>query len=302
MRKTRGFTLIELLVVIAIIAILAAILFPVFAKARAKARQASCLSNNRQIATAMLSYAQDYDETMPLGFLPVGGSPYAYSGGGITMPPDNRAADAITIGRRARFALNAIQPYMKNWGLYCCGVTDPALRLYGWPSYMMLDVNVHYNGCLHNCSMAAVRAPAKIFLTWEARGTSYGLAASTSIPMAQGGPAFATEDAEWGYTYMTPGISFVMDGCGDLGIHNGGCDKSYVDGHAKWTKEPGAIGSAGAARVLEPGGTDPWYSCSPQIHVGAGTHYFDAAGNVISYATAWGGGQAPPYPFYPTHE
>jgi hypothetical protein len=150
--------------------------------------------------------------------------------------------------------------------------------------------------------MAAVRAPAKIFLTWEARGTSYGLAASTSIPMAQGGPAFATEDAEWGYTYMTPGISFVMDGCGDLGIHNGGCDKSYVDGHAKWTKEPGAIGSAGAARVLEPGGTDPWYSCSPQIHVGAGTHYFDAAGNVISYATAWGGGQAPPYPFYPTHE
>jgi prepilin-type N-terminal cleavage/methylation domain-containing protein/prepilin-type processing-associated H-X9-DG protein len=58
----RGFTLIELLVVIAIIAILAAILFPVFAKAREKARQSSCLSNLKQVGLAALSYAQDYDE------------------------------------------------------------------------------------------------------------------------------------------------------------------------------------------------------------------------------------------------
>ena len=63
MRQRReGFTLIELLVVIAIIAILAAILFPVFAKAREKARQASCNSNMKQIGVAMLSYVQDYDE------------------------------------------------------------------------------------------------------------------------------------------------------------------------------------------------------------------------------------------------
>lgn len=62
----RGFTLIELLVVIAIIAILAAILFPVFAQAREKARQASCISNNKQISLAMMMYTEDYDEVYPL--------------------------------------------------------------------------------------------------------------------------------------------------------------------------------------------------------------------------------------------
>lgn len=63
--KTRGFTLIELLVVIAIIAVLAAILFPVFAQAREKARAISCLSNEKQIGTALMLYIQDYDETYP---------------------------------------------------------------------------------------------------------------------------------------------------------------------------------------------------------------------------------------------
>jgi prepilin-type N-terminal cleavage/methylation domain-containing protein len=64
-RAPKGFTLIELLVVIAIIAILAAILFPVFAQARDKARAASCLSNNKQIGLAVAMYLQDYDNTYP---------------------------------------------------------------------------------------------------------------------------------------------------------------------------------------------------------------------------------------------
>ena len=68
MRKTHAFTLIELLVVIAIIAILAAILFPVFAQAREKARAASCLSNHRQLGTGLVLYIQDYDETYPITF------------------------------------------------------------------------------------------------------------------------------------------------------------------------------------------------------------------------------------------
>lgn len=74
--RSRGFTLIELLVVIAIIAILAAILFPVFARAREAARKSSCLSNEKNLGLAFLMYAQDYDETLPAVPFPFGGCTY----------------------------------------------------------------------------------------------------------------------------------------------------------------------------------------------------------------------------------
>ena len=74
--KKKGFTLIELLVVIAIIAILAAILFPVFAKARAKARQSTCASNLKQLGIAFMNYMQDYDEMIPYAYLPGAGYPW----------------------------------------------------------------------------------------------------------------------------------------------------------------------------------------------------------------------------------
>jgi len=88
-RRNSAFTLIELLVVIAIIAILAAILFPVFSQAREKARQASCISNEKQLGLAMLMYVQDYDESFPM-------SQYFDSAG---YPHDWQ---------------NAIYPYIKN--------------------------------------------------------------------------------------------------------------------------------------------------------------------------------------------
>ena len=71
----RGFTLIELLVVIAIIAILAGILFPVFAAARSAARKAACMSNEKQLALALMSYIQDYDERTPRAVNNASGSP-----------------------------------------------------------------------------------------------------------------------------------------------------------------------------------------------------------------------------------
>ena len=93
--RRRGFTLIELLVVIAIIAILAAILFPVFARAREKARQASCQSNLKQITLAMAMYAQDYDDSLP----------YTISG---------------SMTGRLWSVFEAIEPYSKNQQIVIC--------------------------------------------------------------------------------------------------------------------------------------------------------------------------------------
>ena len=105
-RMRRGFTLIELLVVIAIIAILAAILFPVFAQAREKARQASCLSNLKQLSTAVMMYTQDSDETFPIGVQddwnnswPVKVQPYVKNLGVFRCPSDgNMTQPDWTVG------------------------------------------------------------------------------------------------------------------------------------------------------------------------------------------------------------
>src|SRR5258708_36240923 len=94
MRRTRGFTLIELLVVIAIIAILAAILFPVFAPAREKARPSACATNTKQIATALYMYIQDYDEHT------LGGSFVAY---GCNVPGGLIAETGRPDSKRCRY-------------------------------------------------------------------------------------------------------------------------------------------------------------------------------------------------------
>ncbi len=106
LKKLRGFTLIELLVVIAIIAILAAILFPVFAKAREKARQASCTSNLKQLSLGLLQYAQDFDEYLPNGTNSHGrgwaGEIYSYvKSAGVYKCPDDPMMDDPTTSRTA---------------------------------------------------------------------------------------------------------------------------------------------------------------------------------------------------------
>ncbi|MDX1934602.1 MAG: DUF1559 domain-containing protein [Capsulimonadales bacterium] len=127
-RATAGFTLIELLVVIAIIAILAAILFPVFAQAREKARQTSCLSNEKQLALGVLMYAQDYDESFPVS----------------RWWPEY---DPNVPGKQG-WAV-AVQPYLKNLGIFRCpsdslGLT-PAPDASGWCGVYLSYVGNSYH-------------------------------------------------------------------------------------------------------------------------------------------------------------
>jgi len=118
-RPADGFTLIELLVVIAIIAVLAGILFPVFAQAREKARQTTCLSNQRQLGVAMLLYVEDYGETFP---------------GGVDRNREEKTAGGARPLRRGRWGdrvwpgqgwAGQCFPYVKNTALFGCP-TDPA--------------------------------------------------------------------------------------------------------------------------------------------------------------------------------
>lgn len=108
-----GFTLIELLVVIAIIAILAAILFPVFAQAREKGRQASCMSNEKQLTLAIIQYQQDYDEAYPVQAIPAAANAYEWQQSWI----------------------NAVQPYIKSLDVFVCPSDPHTVPPVGDPNY-----------------------------------------------------------------------------------------------------------------------------------------------------------------------
>ncbi len=135
-----GFTLIELLVVIAIIAILAAILFPVFAKARDKGRQASCLSNSKQITLSILMYAQDYDEILPF---------YWY-------------------GEMVGYWPSVLQPYVKNWQMFSCPSAPELKGGTGWTGSGGYGYNWRYlGGAWGYTSLAAVTNPVETVMTGE---------------------------------------------------------------------------------------------------------------------------------------
>jgi len=156
MRRS-GFTLIELLVVIAIIAILAAILFPVFARAREKARQTSCLNNMKQFGTAVLMYAQDYDEMMPRVYV---GGPLSYT------LPNGSSYSGYLLWHTMLF------PYIKNIQVYNCpSDTQRWTGQYTGSTSYGLNVYNHYG-----LSLSSFQAPAENMVFAEATGgDSYNL-------------------------------------------------------------------------------------------------------------------------------
>jgi prepilin-type N-terminal cleavage/methylation domain-containing protein/prepilin-type processing-associated H-X9-DG protein len=131
-RTQKGFTLIELLVVIAIIAILAAILFPVFAQAREKARTVTCTNNCRQIATALMMYAQDYDENLP----------------GFPDPQRN----PLFASWSWQMIIPILDPYLKNRQVWVCPSASNTATT--GPSNDRTRISLGYNEYLYNTAHA----------------------------------------------------------------------------------------------------------------------------------------------------
>jgi len=222
--RRRGFTLIELLVVIAIIAILAAILFPVFAKARERARQTSCVSNLRQLSVAFLSYAQDYDEQFPLVW---NGSHYIW----VTCPPEARTP---VNPLRARNWGSSIQPELKNFNVYTCP-SAVTRNLNATPVVgQKFGISYTFNDFLNGMPMGMVTSPTKTFLVWEGTGRFPNFNYAITQPSTTSGTA-----GVWYTPWLSAGYASAMFGADGQDLHNGGCNKAHVDGHAKWTKEPG---------------------------------------------------------------
>ena len=259
-RESNAFTLIELLVVIAIIAILAAILFPVFAQAREKARQSSCLSNLKQIGIAFLQYNQDYDEQYPMAFIPYSDSTGAQSG-----TPDQTPCNWAC----------SILPYSKNYQIFRClseptndpGITPGTIYSanYSWLPAKGFPVQYAYNyylGGINTVTGGAARAghalpavtnPANVILVTDSGASplsNYQPAAyldpskwatyhSTTYPTSGANGGNATLKGRTPWLLATAGSSLLTSSgspadCGaPMTRHAGMADTLFADGHVK---------------------------------------------------------------------
>ena len=255
MQSRKGFTLIELLVVIAIIAILAAILFPVFAKAREKARQASCASNLKQLGIASIQYTQDYDEIYyshrNKGYLynalcqtaagqvpPVAGAPFACT-----------AADS----NDRTFWISLIQPYIKSYAVFMCP-SNPGAWVGTDPNQVICGAGNAISGC---------------------KQASYG-----------GQNSYAHNDL-----FMSPAGSF-SSGTGLYGISQAQiarptstllvCDGTYYGGSFDITNITGGLNTHGGAYTpatgaggAAGGGDLGWYAFQEGVAVGANNGQYE---------------------------
>jgi len=250
-RASSGFTLIELLVVIAIIAILAAILFPVFAQAREKARQTSCLSNQKQLSTGVLMYTQDYDELFPLAFgYDTGLGEWGWN---FRMPVPLSWATPVDARARASASnwINATGPYLKNYQIVTCpsGVDVGYAGGNVYTGTGPAEVSMTYNGLLMAYSQAGVVTPANLPMLTE--GT--GKAAIKGYSLAF--PALVCPDMTQPCTYHACGsVAAGTNGAtsawfGTFGqpapVHSGGINVALVDGHAKFRRVGGSANGTG---------------------------------------------------------
>jgi len=291
MSDKRGFTLIELLVVIAIIAILAAILFPVFAQVREKARSISCLSNEKQIGLALTEYVQDYDEHFAAGVNGYGG------GSGWA---------------------GQLYPYVKSTGVFHC--PDDTTIIGGNPSSYALNNNVvinpSYTGCtgtLGSRTLSTLNAPAITVMIFEVAGSSNYDVSTEDSPVGSPGSTLTgcggspAGDGLGQPTYGLPAISGYTATGGTLtiatgymggvvasdiqggyatynnqpnGRHQQGANYVFADGHAKWLRPSTVSPGLNAFNTTDP--ANPTNGGNPTAVGTSGT--FNGASPVATFS------------------
>jgi prepilin-type N-terminal cleavage/methylation domain-containing protein/prepilin-type processing-associated H-X9-DG protein len=222
-RISSGFTLIELLVVIAIIGLLAAILFPVFARARENARRASCQSNLKQMALAEMQYIQDYDERFSA----------------ITTTTPYNLATGVTVFPYGW--ADALQPYAKSLKIYQCPSnpvkpsTNPLTNTYTdyWiNSWLNVPAASPSDGSAKGIHVAQVTYPANTVMFGDG---SQGRARYNITGW----------NATWGDTQAqeakgTGNFGAYIEAAGSAQRHLEGANYAFTDGHVKWLKGEGA--------------------------------------------------------------
>ncbi len=239
----RGFTLIELLVVIAIIAILAAILFPVFAKAREKARQTACLSNMKQLALGSLQYTQDYDEKYIAGVNRYGKGPgwagqmYPYvKSTGVFRCPD----DASTLpGTPVSYALNSqFSPFnpagdgAKPISIAQLNASANTVQFFEIINSGYYDITIP-DGATNSTGQASDVTGANY------GGSPSGFGTGGSEDLSGFNTAFGSFNKGGNVQYATGYLRNSQanangDFTGPLGRHSDGANYVMADGHAKW--------------------------------------------------------------------
>lgn len=177
----KAFTLIELLVVIAIIAILAAILFPVFAQAKESAKKTAGISNQKQNGTAMIIYSTDNDDLLPHSLIKSSAGPWQFNLL-AEVPVDWRLTNPLTHARHSIYWANAIQPYMKNRELL--GISDGANTTFAdpQPGKTPTKIGANFNGILNTYSLTNIEFPSSVPMLWYGIGRTNRMGQDLAVP------------------------------------------------------------------------------------------------------------------------